>query len=89
MQKNLRQKYLAKLTTGPRQNRKRPWRTSYDSDDGFCLSKVNFENSIVFEVNGEAHRMKHSVQTQNVFRHVVRNAEDIGMVVNAAKTTML
>ena len=58
-------------------------------DDGFCLSKVNFENSFGFEVNGIKHRVKHAAQSQNVFRHMVRRAEDIGMKVNTAKTTMV
>ena len=58
-------------------------------DDGFCLSKVNFENSIGFNVNGQKYRVKHAIQTQNVFRHVVRNTEDLGMVVNSQKTDMV
>ena len=58
-------------------------------DDGFCLSKVNFENSFGFEVNGVKHRVKHAAQTQNVFRHMVRRAEEIGMKVNTEKTTMV
>ena len=51
-------------------------------DDGFGLSKVNFENSVGFEVSGQKYRIKHAVQAQNVFRHIVRRAEEIGMVVN-------
>ena len=58
-------------------------------DDGFSLSKINFENSYGFEVNGQRFRSKHAVQSQNIFRHVVRNAEDIGMVVNSRKTAMM
>ena len=58
-------------------------------DDGFCLSKINFENSVGFTVNGQPHRVKHAIQTQNVFRHIVRKAEELGMVVNASKTTMM
>ena len=58
-------------------------------DDGFCLSKVNFENSIGFKMNGEQLRIKHAVQAQNVFRHLVRRAEEIGMAVNARKTAMI
>ena len=58
-------------------------------DDGFSLSKINFENSYGFTVTGIFHRVKHAVQCQNVFRHLVRRAEDIGMVVNAKKTTMV
>lgn len=50
-------------------------------DDGFSLTKVNFENSYGFEVNGVKFRVKHAVRSQNVFRHLVRRAEDIGMVV--------
>ena len=58
-------------------------------DDGFSLSKINFENSFGFTVTGILHRVKHAVQCQNVFSHLVRRAEDIGMVVNASKTTMV
>ena len=36
-------------------------------DDGFGLSKVNFENSYGFEVNGVFHRIKHAIQVQNFF----------------------
>ena len=58
-------------------------------DDGFCVTKVNFENSYGFRVNRQLHRGKHAVQSQNVFRHVVRRAEDLGMVVNSRKTAMI
>ena len=34
-------------------------------------------------------RSKHAIQAQNVFRHIVRNAERIGMVVNSKKTDMI
>ena len=40
-------------------------------------------------MNGVFFRVKHAIQAQNVFRHIIRNAEDIGMVVNAKKTAML
>ena len=30
-------------------------------DDGFCLSRINFENSYGFEVNGVKHRVKQAV----------------------------
>ena len=58
-------------------------------DDGFSMSRVNFENSFGFEVNGVNHRVKHAIQSQNVFRHLVRNAENIGMKVNTQKTTLV
>ena len=40
-------------------------------------------------MNGQNYRSKHAVQAQNVFRHLVRNAKRIGMVVNASKTAMI
>ena len=58
-------------------------------DDGFGMSRINFENSYGFVVNGVQHRVKHAVQAQNVFRHLVREAEEIGMVVNGKKTSMI
>ena len=45
-------------------------------DDGFSLTRVNFENSFGMEVNGIKYRVKHAVQAQNIFRHLVRKAED-------------
>ena len=50
---------------------------------------MNFENSFGFAVNGQNFRVKHAVQAQSVFRHVVRRAEDLGMVVNSSKTAMI
>ena len=41
------------------------------------------------EVNGVNFRVKHAVQAQNIFRHLVKKAEEIGMVVNASKTSMI
>ena len=58
-------------------------------DDGFSITKINFENSFGFVINGIRFRVKHAVQSQNVFRHLVRRVEAIGMVVNAGKTSML
>ena len=58
-------------------------------DDGFAITRINFENSYGFEVNGIMFRVKHALQAQNIFRHMVRRAEEIGMVVNSTKTAML
>ena len=58
-------------------------------DDSFSLSVINFENSCGFCVNGEHYRSKHTVQAQNIFRHLVRRAEEIGMRVNTQKTAMI
>ena len=58
-------------------------------DDGFCMSRVNFENSFGFEVNSVNFKVKHAAQSQNIFRHLVRRAEAIGMKVNTDKTTLV
>ena len=50
---------------------------------------MDFENSFGFKVNGVNHRIKHAIQAQNVFRHIVRKAEDLGMVVNSRKTAIM
>lgn len=58
-------------------------------DDGFFLIKINFENSFGFQVNSICRRLKHAVKSQNVFHHLVRRAEEIGMVVNSSKTALI
>ena len=58
-------------------------------DDGFSFSKVCFENSLGIKINDVQYRVKHAVQSQNIFRHVVKGAERIGMRVNSSKTTMM
>ena len=58
-------------------------------DDGFALSKINFENSYGFVVNGQSFRVEHAIQAQNIFRHIARAAEEIGMKVNTSKTSMM
>ena len=56
-------------------------------DDNLQEECLNFENAPAdIALNT---RMKHAIATQNVFRHVVRNAERKGMKVNAAKTNMI
>ena len=50
-------------------------------DDGFSMARVNYKNSFGFTVNGVKYRVKHAKQSQNIFRHLVRNAEAIGMKV--------
>ena len=58
-------------------------------DDGFSLSKINFENSYGFLVNSVNHRVKHAIQSQNIFRHMIRRTEALGMRVNKEKTSMI
>ena len=40
-------------------------------------------------MNGVFHRIKHAAQVQNVFRHVVRRTEELGMVVYSSKSAMI
>ena len=58
-------------------------------DDNLQEESVNFENAVAVLVNGESVKIKHAVKTQNVFRHVIRRAEERGMKVNTAKTGLL
>ena len=58
-------------------------------DDGFGITQVNFENSFGMKVYEIFFLVKHAVQAQNIFRHIVRKAEEIGMIVNSSKTAMI
>ena len=58
-------------------------------DDNLQEDRVNFENAERFVRDGVMRRTKHVVGTQNVFRHIVRRAENKGMKVNTSKTTSL
>ena len=51
--------------------------------------RIDFENSFGFCVNGANYRVKKATQVQNVFRHVVRRAEAMGMKVNTGKTDLM
>ena len=53
--------------------------------DDNLQESLNFEN--LQPINGV--KDKHAVATQNVFRHIVRQAERKGMKVNATKTNMI
>ena len=54
-------------------------------DDNLQEEGINFENAHQI---GDM-KFKHAIATQNVFRHIVRNAERKGMRVNASKTNMI
>ena len=60
-------------------------------DNGCTVDRVNFETAETFAaIGGErAGRVKHAVDSQNVFRGVVRAATRIGMKVNTDKTSLL
>ena len=50
---------------------------------------MNFENATVVPGEGLPRKVKHAVSTQNVFRYIVRRAEERGMKVNTSKTAMI
>ena len=55
-------------------------------DDRLSLDCLNFENSVLLHLNT---RLKHAVQSQHLFRHIVSRAEAKGMVVNLDNTQLL
>ena len=63
----------------------RPVEVNKYVDDNLQEEAVNFEN--VQPVMGV--KDKHAIATQNVFRHIVRQAEMKGMKVNSKKTNMI
>ena len=59
-------------------------------DDNLLDTKLDMETVQSFtSASGELVRDKHSVSCQNTFRRIVRNAEQIGMKVNASKTAQV
>ena len=52
-------------------------------------SKINMDSADEMWVRGKRVKIKHDIQTQNVFRRVVERATGRGMVVNAAKTKVI
>ena len=55
-------------------------------DNGLSINKINFETAT--RMGGKV-RLKHAVNTQNLFRYIVGRAESRGMVVNTDKTNLL
>lgn len=58
-------------------------------DDNIQEERINVENAPRSITQSEEIRTKHAVCTQNVFRHVIQEAERKGMKVNASKATMI
>ena len=58
-------------------------------DDNISLDKVNFGTVQTTVVGGVAYKFRLAVNTQNAFRSVKTKAEEIGMIVNSAKTKLL
>ena len=58
-------------------------------DNNLQLNKVNMDTAAVGR-DGEARfKDKHGIACQNTYRRVIRRAEECGMKVNGAKTTMI
>ena len=55
-------------------------------DDGLIISKMNMDTA---DVTGQGAKSKHDLNSQNIFRRIVRKAESRGMVVNKQKTKIL
>ena len=51
----------------------------------FASPKLTLKTVFGFEVNGQKFRVKHAIQAQNIFCHIVRKAEEIKMVINQEK----
>ena len=59
-------------------------------DDNILDTKINMDTAEdEVAVDGTRTKTKHAVDTQNVFKRTIRNAELIGMRVNTAKTNLL
>ena len=58
-------------------------------DDNISLDKVNFGTVQTTEIDGKTFKLRLAINTQNAFRSVKTKAEEIGMVVNSAKTKLL
>ena len=76
--------------TGLRWRARRPRALKF-VDDGMTLCKVNMDAG---QLNGSVSggrpvKVRHDLQSQNLFRRVVRRAEGKGMVVNKGKTNIL
>ena len=56
-------------------------------DDGMILSKINMDSADI--VAGGQIKCKHDLQSQNLFRRIVRRAKSRGMVVNKGKAKIL
>lgn len=58
-------------------------------DDNISVDKVNFGRVPITVENGENVKVKQALNLQNAFRSITRKAEEMGMVVNVAKTNLL
>ena len=58
-------------------------------DDNISVEKLNFGPVAFTEVGGVKFKFKLAVNTQNGFRSIKHNAEEIGMVVNTSKTKLI
>ena len=74
---NITEEARRELPPGPNHKTEVTWKENLAAflryiDDGFSLCKVNFENRFGFCVNGVSYRVKHAIQSQNIFCHIVK-----------------
>ena len=78
-----------KKKTGLRWRAREPRKLKY-VEDGMIVSRINMDSGEMVGWDGRREvRRKMDIQTQNMFRRVVRRAESRGMVVNNGKTKVL
>ena len=78
-----------KKKTGLRWKPKKPHSLKF-VDDSMVVSKINMDSAVVdTQPQQKPVKTKHDMQSQNIFRRIVRKAESRGMVVNNAKTKVL
>ena len=78
-----------KKKTGLRWKAKPP-RSLKFVDDSMIVAKINMDSAAIGQAPpGKPIKKKHDLQSQNVFRRIVRKAESRGMVVNNTKTKVL
>ena len=58
-------------------------------DDNISVDKVNFGQIAPTNIGGETFKFKLAVCLQNGFRSITRKAEELGMIINTAKTQLL
>ena len=75
--------------TGLRWKAREPRKLNF-VDDGIMVARINMDSGLVVgREGGKDLKRKEDLQSQNMFRRVVRKAESRGMVVNTGKTKLL
>ena len=97
LQKRISYSDAGEMTLIPETNKKKTglrWKAvdSYTFkfvDDGIIVTKANMDSAQAAQADAQMLKVKHDVQTQNLFRRIVRRAESTGTVINKGKTKVL